>query len=343
MSRTIYEDDFDQDIITLLSKYKYWVFAYEVKEPPKIQQYQNAIRKRFIITNEGLQITCFKDDKDYSNTNLNPRAELRLENYKLPINKQYKVTFIMKLPFSNSGFEFFQIMVLSKPVLQLEIRKQKFCARYHDGRNLISVPFHDEIIKKDIKWEVEYKLDSKNGYYKVYKDDRLIWSKTGQNIFNPSSKTNWFQYGVYKNGSGHKNDHSVIYKHLKIEEVFQKSSNRTVTHIDWKPQGCLIEPMYRITQRKGKWAGPQLRLEPNMKYKFQCDIYSKYPIWVTMRTSIDGKNWKYKRISDTYDETQQIDITIQTENDIYHIIYLEGSPVDSDFYCSQPMISYINE
>jgi hypothetical protein len=235
--KIVYEETFKTDVIDMLIKNKYWVFADKVSSPKDIQKNISEIKKRFINTPDGLKITCFKEDKDFANLGLNPRAELRLENFKLKFKQRYKITTQVLFPHANAGFEFLQIMISgpARPTFQLEVRRNKISARHSDGKNLLSIPLLNEEPNKLIQFETEFYLDnSNNGFIYVYKDGKQIWSKQGITIHGKSSNA-WLQYGVYKNGTGSNTDQSVIYKYFKLEELNDSPIKKTEKKEEKKP------------------------------------------------------------------------------------------------------------
>ena len=218
----IYHETYKDDIQTILKNNKYWVFAWNIK---KANDYTSSeIEKRFKIQKKGkdskLLITCLKDDGDYVNLGLNPRAELRVHGYYFNYNIEYVIKFDMRLVQLGAGFEFFQLMHLgpngADPLVQIETRNGKIGIRYNSlGKGLIIDSLYPEHTNK-IEWIVCFKLHVNNGYIKIYNGEKLVWEIKGRTVLNET--TGWTQYGVYKNGTGYnKNiDQSVEYYQYMI-------------------------------------------------------------------------------------------------------------------------------
>ncbi len=221
-SRVIYEEHFKGDPLQMIQTHGYWVFSDGGVHAAHPQRSPQEIAKRFKKVDKGLEIVCLSTDKDYTGSGLNPRAELRVQKYQLPLGRKYKVTIQLHLPRTrNVGAEIFQIMNSnpSKPTLQLEVRKQKFGVRYKDGNPLVVKPLFDEYANKSIRFEVEFVLDVNKGYFKVWKDGEFMWEK-GAPTIPIDTTTSWLQYGVYKNGTGNNSqDQSVVFEYFKIEEL----------------------------------------------------------------------------------------------------------------------------
>jgi len=213
----MYEERFNEPLKTILERHGYWVFAWNVKDSLNVND--PDIYKRVQIVNNRLHITCFKDDKDYSGLNLNPRAELRVDGYKLKPQTAYRATIQMQLGQRDSGFEFFQIMVASFPALQLEVRDGKFGVRVKDvDKNQLNPVGLVDAHTNPVLWEVEFFLDYMRGYFNVFMDKKKVWSMSRKTMERrPSNTSAWTQYGVYKN-RGNANDQTLIVDYLKLEE-----------------------------------------------------------------------------------------------------------------------------
>jgi hypothetical protein len=198
ISKIVYKEQFNDDVLTMLRKHKYWVFVWGAKPT---EYTSRAIMDRIKIKENKLTITCFKNDKDYSNLGLNPRAELRVNGYHLPANAPLYARIDMKLNHKDSKFEFFQIMQhngRASPILQLEVRKGKFGVRYTNFNNgLIVVPLFNEHLDNAI-WDIEFLSHTSNGYIRVYYNGKQVWELKGRTISNNVSNV-WTQYGVYRN------------------------------------------------------------------------------------------------------------------------------------------------
>lgn len=210
----IYKEQFNTaEVGEILSRNKYWVFAWEV---PSATSFRHpAIKKRFerIAGQDGIKITCLGNDKDYSKRGLNPRAELRVENYHVPITVDCYAKISMRSCQTPSGFEFFQIMTNgpgSYPVIQLEIRKGRFGVRYNTFKALVPHPLFAEHQRR-IEWEIEFRLHNVDGFFKVYADKKLVWSHSGSTLYN-NSTTAWTQFGVYKNAGTQQNQSIEVYE-----------------------------------------------------------------------------------------------------------------------------------
>jgi hypothetical protein len=214
-SEIIYKENFADDVSLMLSKHKYWVFVWGAKPTEYTSQ---AVYDRIKNKGNKLEITCFKDDNDYSNLGLNPRAELRVNGYFIPVNKPLYVRIDMKLNHYDSRFVFFQIMQYDSgragPILQLEVRNGKFGVRYNNFNNGLSVaPLFDENLENAI-WDIELLNHISNGYIRVYYNGKQVWELKGRTI-SDSSPNAWIQYGVYRN-SGTNIDQSVTINELLL-------------------------------------------------------------------------------------------------------------------------------
>lgn len=221
MSTVLYEEGFNEDIINILRGHKYWVFAWNVIGSTDIIRNIREIRNRIVNIPDGIKITCFKDDKDYTFGTLNPRTELRLENYKMEIGKTYKITNWVKFPHSGAGFEFLQVMVSnpSRPTIQLEVRNDMLGVRFMNPRGQLQVvPICPIETDKFMKWEVELNIHPTWGFFNVYKDGVKLWSYGSPTLIGSASNA-WVQFGVYRNSSPKTPDQSIIYRYLKLEQV----------------------------------------------------------------------------------------------------------------------------
>jgi hypothetical protein len=206
--KTIYKEQFTEDIGSMLQRNKYWVFAWGVKSTPPYGQ----LDPRFVKIPGGIKITCLAGDGDYSGRGLNPRAELRVEGYKLPVGVPLYASITMRACQQSSGFEFFQIMSTgggSFPVLQLEVRKGSFGVRQNTFKALVPHPLFAEHQKR-VQWRIEFVLHGSNGYFRVYADNQLVWSFKGKTVYDGASSA-WTQYGVYRNAGTSQNQAMEVY------------------------------------------------------------------------------------------------------------------------------------
>jgi hypothetical protein len=170
-------------------------------------------------------VTCLAGDGDYSGLGLNPRAELRVEGYRLPVGVDLYAKIHMRACQAKSGFEFFQIMSTgggSFPVLQLEIRKGNFGVRQNTFKALVPRPLFAEH-QREINWEVQFRLvasssdNRADGYFKVFADGKLVWSYTGKTVYDGANDA-WTQYGVYRN-AGTSQDQSIEVYHFELGKM----------------------------------------------------------------------------------------------------------------------------
>lgn len=194
----IYEEQFREPLVTMFRKHTYWVFAWGVDRPTMYDD--SDVARRFVKTSDGLQMTCFKSDGDYSGLGLNPRAELRLEGVRLQNGISYKLGIELQVLRAPAGFEFFQIMRDSKPTLQLEVRNGQLGVRYFDFAkgHLYPIPLQPLAPRTRMRWEIRAFLAPDGGRFEVFLDGVSVWSRVGNNV-GGSNTRNWIQYGVYCN------------------------------------------------------------------------------------------------------------------------------------------------
>lgn len=195
----LYDEDF-ADFPALLRRY--WVFIFG---NPSVKHDHAEVRRRITRTQTGIRITCFAADGDYSGRGLNPRAELRLESLRLPLQKRYRATITIKsIAKSTFNMEFFQIMHFSQPIFQLDFHGGGYNARYLDVnkkekyRQRIAPWRAGEGLET---WTVEWFQDvSQKAFISVSLDGKVLWTRQAPNSTRPDG-TSWLQYGVYKAGN----------------------------------------------------------------------------------------------------------------------------------------------
>lgn len=195
----------------------YWVYSYLTKP----DNFDNPnLFSRISLKDDYLHLLKDKDDEDYSNTNLNPRTELRLNSINFEKEKDYFVNFVNKIPSLNFEAIFFQIMSRNndnnaRPLFQLQIRNQQFTLRYIDNEvNKQKYLFLSEtFLNKDLNWSIYFKLSKTSGYYVIKLNGKIIIQKDLNNVFRNDNV--WIQFGVYAINKD-KIDMEIYYKNLNI-------------------------------------------------------------------------------------------------------------------------------
>jgi hypothetical protein len=186
----------------------FWVFSHEVENPTNMDD--NDVYKRIKITNEGLHITRFKSDKDYTNTNLNPRFELRYEKQRIPGSKRFKIGFKYKF-IQHNPHAFFQLWArpINQPV-QLTTSSNGISYKNHKGTYNTGIPllmnewYTFEVLVDQSKLNVECRLKDKSYKYSV---DYSYWSDY-----------KWIQSGSYGNKNPNQ-DIIIVQEYLYIDLI----------------------------------------------------------------------------------------------------------------------------
>lgn len=220
--RTIYDENFDLEIKSMLKTHGYWVFAWDVAGSTNLDDpdiYRRVIRQP---DGSGIRIICFGNDQDYSRNGLNPRTELRLQGYQLPTGKRHRVIYRVNAPAqSNANFEMLQFMKSSYPWLQIDLLNGDYNARYFDfsrrwlKRDKIASWVPDQLLE----WQIDFLQSSgSDAFIIVWLNGKEVWRRNAPN--SSGSGTAWLQYGVYKAGSSGGQDRFIDVHRLAI---FQQS------------------------------------------------------------------------------------------------------------------------
>jgi hypothetical protein len=166
-------------------------------------------------TNKCLRLTKFDGDRDYSNSNLNPRTEISMR----PSNERSiakEIYFSIKTYFPQDqanvfSAEFIQFWLhgSSNIPMQIEVRNGQFAARrpgeyrVPDCANCGFGKMLNQNLGRWITWEVRARFTNTNGYWLIYMDGDLVFTHTGKISDWPSNTGTWHpQYGAYANNGG---------------------------------------------------------------------------------------------------------------------------------------------
>lgn len=221
-TKTLYDETYETDVTTMFQTHDYYLYydhSSERRTPRRSLSLNTNVR--YQQTKHGLRVLCLKDDKDYLESGLSPRTEMRLGKYSLHLNKAYRITMLMSIPkVNNVGAQFFQIITNEpqKTIFQLEIRRHMFGIRYKHENALLPRPLFPEYANEPIKWEMEFTFTKSEGYVMVYVDGHLLWR--GTITIQAKHPIAWIHYGLYKNRTGNPTEDQIIDFHrLKIEEL----------------------------------------------------------------------------------------------------------------------------
>ncbi len=223
-----YQEKFTQPIQSILKQHGYWVFCDEAPDPKKVDN--QGVKRRLITTPQGLKVIKFAQDKDFTNTNLNPRTELRLEGLRQKVdNKDYELTFSFTSVSKSLVANVFQIMSRTlkgeaKPIVQIEVRDGFVCIRqsqFDDINTLIRTKTKIQAtIGKQLNFKILYKPSVEKGVLEIFCDKEVIHAISS--LANPTKgKTNktawkagewwWLQSGIYGNRG--------VYSEIVIHEI----------------------------------------------------------------------------------------------------------------------------
>lgn len=208
-----YRDNHETNgILHYTNKDLYWTFYDGWNNDPGLKRFHERYQIHPEVSNKFMRIIKRYGDVDNLSTTffLNPRTEMRLRKWDMPLEED--LYFSMKTRNPNSAFsaEFFQIMGRdlgggAGPRLQVEIHNGVYKAR-RSGRFTIKAG-HEDPRKDDgkwVKWELYYKLSpsESRGYFKLYKDGVLVWEVKGATWIAGVTSQGWLQYGCYVNNNG---------------------------------------------------------------------------------------------------------------------------------------------
>ena len=176
---------------------KVWVYAYQT--PSYVTQSQmSLVNKRVTVLSNGWKFTCFEDDKDYTNSGLHPRTEIRyLPTFKLTEKYMFEVEIIPnQLPSNLIFMQLMSYMGKATPFLQLELQRNVVNVRYLQPSpvNLVRKKIGVFQIGVPIKFEMELRYPE----IKLKYDGKDVFSYQ-YHLF-PHLEF-WIQFGLYRNQS----------------------------------------------------------------------------------------------------------------------------------------------
>ena len=106
----------------------------------------------------------------------------------------------------------------------------------------------------------------------------------------------------------------------------------------WSAQACSLAPAHIVSNRKYAWSGPIVQLETGKTARLQAWVQSKETLIVTLKHTLDGKNYTYANLLRT--SSGQIDQTFEIPNATAAFVYVECAVPATSFAIGPPTITY---
>lgn len=203
-----YQENFDNRDISWFDHGKngYWQFYWDVNNDPRLSMRRARYQLHAGTTGKHLRINRYTEDKDYTNSGLNPRCELRFENasWKFKKGEEGVIRLRTRHHSDQGNATFLQVMHRldqggAYPIVQMEALGTKYTVRggFIPRKDLSSGASITADVMKWIQWEIRFRgNNASNGYVKIYKDGVEVFSQSGSNSSTKSDAI-WIQVGLY--------------------------------------------------------------------------------------------------------------------------------------------------